>query len=76
MTAKIAIEKTQIAELALIPAPNYEINETNQRIIKRWLTTRYDRAAFPDTFNDLMRESMTLIKKLSDSWIKIVLMKS
>ena len=28
MTAKIAIEKTQIAELALIPAPNYEINET------------------------------------------------
>jgi hypothetical protein len=56
MTAKIAIEKTQIAELALIPAPNYEINETNQRIIKRWLTTRYDRAAFPDTFNDLMRE--------------------
>lgn len=75
MTAKIAIEKTQIAELALIPAPNYEINETNQRIIKRWLTTRYDRAAFPDTFNDLMREH-DINKKLSDSWIKIVLMKS
>lgn len=56
MTDKITIEKAKIASLDLHPSIIFNISDDNQKIIKRWLTTRYDRAAFPDTFNNLMGE--------------------
>lgn len=45
------------------PDPDRGLSRENTSHLKRWLSRRYVRAAFPDTFNERIREAIKKIRK-------------
>lgn len=51
-------------EIAGIPASeDHYLSERNCKILVRWLASRYDRPAFPDAFNNRLRQVKTKLRK-------------
>lgn len=64
ITTKFYIAKESILELDIQPDDCIGLKSNTYRTILRWLTIRYDRAAFPDSFNALMGKKYKLHDKI------------
>ena len=50
--------------LHLCPADSHSLTEASLRILVRWLSQRYDRAAFPDEFNNRLNKARKKLKAI------------
>ena len=60
ITTKFYVAKEKILKFEIQPDDCIELKSNAYRTILRWLTIRYDRAAFPDSFNTLMGKTYKL----------------
>ncbi len=54
-TEKLAIAKADLAAFA--PRPDLSLDQAGHSTLQRWLAARYRRSAFPDAFDNRLRES-------------------
>lgn len=64
ITTKFYAKKEVILQYEMQPNNCIQLSSSVHRTILRWLTTRYDRAAFPDNFNNLMGKKYKLHEKV------------
>ena len=64
ITTKFYVAKEKILKFEIQPDDCIELKSNAYRTILRWLTIRYDRAAFPDSFNTLMGKTYKLHEKI------------
>lgn len=64
ITTKFLAKKEVLLQFDIQPYDCIQLNSGLHRTILRWLTTRYDRAAFPDNFNTLMGRKYKLHEKI------------
>jgi hypothetical protein len=65
-----AVEKRRLSKYSLagvLPDASYELDEKNLATFRFWLGARYDRAAFPDEFNNRLSKT-----KIAEDIIKIL----
>lgn len=61
VASRRSIDRSVLERLA--PANDAEFDESQSRIVTRWLAKRYDRAALPDHFNQRCRPAVAAIRE-------------
>ena len=59
---RVAIERSRLIEHA--PDSAHYLTEQGLRVLIRWIAQRYDRAAFPDSFNDRLKPADKKLRNL------------